>query len=201
MTAVSKSAILAFASKAWQTTFAGTSLDMAIAECLAELNSADLLQGTDDSVTLAAGDSTLVYPSSYKSIIAIQLTDAAGHVYDPLLELPGGIRAYRYHHRPSAARGRPQYFVADDASEAFRLYPTADAGYATHLDYWRTHPASAASILYPAKFQHLLDLGAVYWEAVLRSNDRYMKTWGPLYYAERAAMESKAAPILRSVIQ
>lgn len=200
MAYATKAAILTMASGAWATTFSGSKLDAAIIACLGDLNGSDLLVGSDATGALAAGDNSLAFPDNYKSIISIQMIDAAGNLYDPLVECPGGVRAYRYQYSADGSRGRPEYFVEDPASETFLLYPAADAAYTTQVDFWSTHPAAPDAIVYPAKFQHLLNLGTVYWEAVLRRNQQYINIWGPLYYGERQTRSDEMAPVLRSVI-
>lgn len=195
MATATKTNILNFASRAWQTTFSGDKLDPAIGACLNDLNTSDLLLDSVDGDALAAGGSVLAFPDNYKSVIAITLTDSSGKVYDPLLEHPGGLLAYRY--LPTGRRGRPEFFVEDVSVEAFRLYPVADVAYTTHIDFWRTHPQTPDAIAYRSDFQILLNLGTVYWEAVLRRNTTNLNHWAPLYFAERQKMENRVVPIHR----
>jgi len=198
MANATKASILTFAGRAWQTTFTGTTLDPAINACLSDLNGSDLLVGyaTDE---LAVNNRYFAQPANYKSMIAITLWSGTV-TYDSLIELPGGVAKWRSLKAASSAPDRPKYFVEWPSHEdqGILLYPRSDAIYQVEIDYWRTHPESA--IEYPAKFQHLLNLGSVYWEAALRRNTEYMNHWGPLYYAERQTRENDTPPICRSAV-
>lgn len=206
MAYATKANILTFASKAWGTTFAGSSLDAAISACLGDLNGSDLLQGHvgyNGEVMLAAGTDKLNFPSDYKSVIAFQVTEAIAGPgpnaarYAVLKEAVGGVQAFRAWQMLDLSPGVPRWYIEEP--DHFRVFPITDQQYGIRLDYWANHPLTPDAIVYPAHFQHVLNLGAVYWEAVLRRNKEYINHWGPLYYAERQAMETKAAPICRSV--
>lgn len=206
MAYATKTNILTFASKAWGTTFSGSSLDAAIIACLGDLNGSDLLQGHvgfDGKKSLGAGDDKFYLPADYKSVFAFQVTErhvgagpnAERHVL--LKEAVGGIPSYRKWQLLNAAPGLPLWYIEEH--DHLRVFPIPDRDYGVRFDYWANHPLAPDAIVYDVKFQHLLNLGTVYWEAVLRRNQEYINHWGPLYYAERQAMENKAVPIMRSV--
>lgn len=203
MAYATKTNILTFASKAWGTTFAGSSLDAAIGACLGDLNGSDLLQGHvgwDGSVLLTTGHDKVLLPADYKSITAIQLADIGSKNRVVVLqEVPGGVTAFRSWQIFDSTVGQPQWYVEEPTFGHLRVYPKANQNYEIRLDYWANHPLTPDAIVYPAHFQHLLNLGTVYWEAVLRRNQEYIEHWGPLYYAERRVAENQVVPIERSI--
>ena len=200
-TPATKAAILTFVGRAWRTTFAGATLDEAIKACLGDLNELDLLRDCETSFALTADDTSLAWPDNYKSIISIQLTDVAGVVYDPLDEFPGDVRAFRHLAPVNSGAGRPTGFVEDPATGTFLIAPTSDGTYSVTIDYWKTHPQTPDAIVYPITFQHLLNLGTAYWEAMLRGNEKYINIWGPMYFKERQVMENRQMPVVGSVVR
>lgn len=211
MTTVNKADILTFASQAWQTTFTGARLDEAIKACLGDLNGSDLLVGNldrDEHVQLKAGLDKILLPDTYKSMIGLTLAEPyTGQPdwltrpwitkYSVLTELPGGISAFRAWSL-NMRSGLPKWYVefSDYANRHLRLYPVSDADYTIFLDFWELHPLTPDALVYPVGFQHLLNLGTVYWEAVLRRNKEYIEHWGPLYYAERERAEQQSPPLV-----
>jgi len=197
MAAASKASILTFASAAWNTTFSGTTLDEAIKATLGDLNTSELLTDWDESQTLVSGGTSLAYPTNYKSVISIQLASSTGYKYDPLIELPGGMRALKQLIYGTSPTGIPTHFVEDIDQEKFLLYLPANGAYTTEINFWAEHPLDADGIIYPSKFQHLLNVGATYWLAVLRRNKEYINHWGQVYASTRQRMESQVAPTAR----
>lgn len=208
MAYATKADILTFASKAWGTTFAGSSLDAAIIACLGDLNGSDFLTrsvGYNGEVTLRANQNIVEVPN-YKSVISFILTEPHPNVQIPapkrlaiLREAPGGIVTWQTATVQSVERGMPQWYVEETSMCRLRVYQIPRVAYGVLIFYWATHPLKPDAIVYDVQFQHLLNLGTVYWEAVLRRNQEYINHWGPLYYAERQAMENKMAPLVRSV--
>lgn len=192
MANATKASILTFASRAWQTTFTGDKLDAAISACLSDLDGSDLLIGST-YFDLDVDSRYFAKPDNYKSVVAIQLTGPDGTMHDPLAELPGGLRQWRFLKAATAPAGRPKYFFEwiSNTSEGILIYPRSDVIYTVRMDFWRTHPQTPDSIVYPVQFQHLLNLGTVYWEAVFRRNTEYATHWGQLYYAQRQTHEAQ----------
>ena len=208
MAYATKNDILTFASKAWNTTFSGTALNAAISACLGDLNGSDFLMrgaGYNGEVTLRANQNIFEVPN-YKSMVSFVLTEPHPGETLPrpkrlaiLHEAPGGIGTWAAARVQSVERGMPEWYIEEPGLQRLRVYPIPAVAYGVLIYYWATHPLEPDAIVYDVQFQHLLNLGTVYWEAVLRRNQEYINHWGPLYYAERQAMENKMAPIERSI--
>lgn len=205
MANASKADILTFAGRAWQTTFTGNALDEAIKACLGDLNTSDLLSnyegiGWRGEEYVGPGKNIVEIPN-YKSMISFMITNYHPGVVDGnprgiamLQELPGGLDTWESLTVQSTKKARPQWWVEWPPTWRVRVYPIPDQHYGVLILCWMFHPLTPDAILYEAKFQHLLNLGTVYWEAVLRRNKEYIEHWGPLYYAERQRLEEHIIP-------
>lgn len=165
-------------------------LDRAIIKTLTDMSNRGLLVGTDDTQTLAIGDTTLAYPTGFRSVINITLIDAAGAEKTPLIKLPGGHQEYRELRHNDNANGTTKWF--SEFNKLFWLWRSADRAYTTLIEYRKNHAKTADSIEFETEFESLMFAGATFWHAVAMRRTASIAIWDPIYQRElRAAILSR----------
>ena len=190
--AITKLELISAANKAFQCSEASSStlFDEAILMALADLSKLEILRDVDTTQSLVAGDSEIEFPSDLLpgGMISITLTDANGNAYEPLLPMRGGMKEYRYLLDHDTTQGRPEYYTDGDGDKWY-IWRTANTAYTVRVEYFKTHPSSVAAILFPDVCRSALKMGMIYFESVLRRNEKYQATWAPMYAREYQAME------------
>jgi hypothetical protein len=181
---IARASIIAFMNKAWECSEASTStvFDAAIQAALDDISKLPIIRALDASQTLAVDGTTINHPTGLLSggLISIVLMDAAGNYHDPLEPFPGGLREYRCHKGWNGTPSTPRHYIEGEGNKWY-VWPAANAAYTVTLEYYRTHPEDVSTILLPDPCSLALKTGAVYWEAVLRSNQKYQAEWEPKY--------------------
>lgn len=175
-----KADIIADVNDNLQTALSGTELDKAIIKTLADMSNRALLVGTDNSQSLAADDRTLDYPTGFRSVISITLTDASGSEKAPLIKL--GHREYRELLENGSSTGKPEWF--SEFNKKFYLWRPAGEVYTALIEYCKNHPKTADSIEFETEFESLMFAGATFWYAVKMNRSKSVQLWGAIYQNE-----------------
>jgi len=173
-----------------QTALTGTALDRAIIKTLTDMSNRALLVGTDADQTLADGDTTLAYPTGFRSVINITLIDGSGAEKTPLIKLPGGHQEYRELRHNDSSSGTTEWY--SEFNKQFFLWRPADRAYATLIEYRKNHAKDANNIEFETEFESLMFAGATFWHAVAMNRSVSIALWVPIYQNElRLAMLSR----------
>ncbi len=185
--AITKANLISTLNKGWgeDEAASSTKFDEAIKMALADLSKLPILRGKETTQDLAVGGSEINFPSDMMpgGMIAITLKDASNNEYKPLVAFEGGLREYRACLDNDASTSRPEYFIEADTTKWY-VWPTANAAFHVTIEYFKTHPDDPDTILFPESCRNALKAGAILWEAVLRRNEPYQATWGPIYARE-----------------
>ena len=160
-----------------------TSLAEAIKLCLADISNIGLLVGLDASQTLDDEDLTLSVPDRYKDVLDIQLTDDGGSLEEPLIALSGGHEEYRRLMAESTTKNTPIYY--SEYNGAFYLYPPPKEDYTVNIEYQKYDSQDPDDIEFGDEFSNALKFGSLYFYAMMKSRERYVKLWLPKYQNEK----------------
>lgn len=176
------------------TSFTGTSLDRQIIKTLTDMSNKGLLVGTDDTQTLADGDTTLDYPTGFRSAINITLTDTSDNTNYPLIKLPGGHKEYRERIAFGGGLVNPEWFSEFDGK--FYLLGQASKSYTTLIEFRKNHPKTPDNIEFTTDFENLMFAGVTFWKAVARGATAKIAVWSPVYANEmrKAILNRKQQP-------
>jgi hypothetical protein len=180
---IEKTDILAFVNNALQESLSGTDLDVEIQTVLNDLSNMNLLIASDETQSLASSDTVLDYPSLYKDLVEITLTDASSNVYAPLVELPGGHEEYRVLKGKSNSLGRPEFF--SEFNEKFWLWYPSNGVYTALIEYYKYHAQDVNNIEFGPEFINCINFGTTFYRAAFKGRDKYVNIYGPLYGAEK----------------
>lgn len=188
MAVIVKADIVTAVNKKLKKSFSDDDIDEAILSTLTDMSNRDLLVGTDDSQELEADDTTLDYPTGYRTQISITLIDESEVESQPLEKLPGGHNQYRHLRDNDNSNGRPDFF--SEFKEQFYLWRPADQDYTSLIEYYKDHAADVDNIEFETKHQSVMYAGVAFWAATNRNMKTYMALWGPLYERELNAAEA-----------
>ena len=187
MTVIAKADIIADVNDNLQIALSGTGLDKAIIKTLTDMNNRALLVGTDATQTLVGGDTTLAYPTGFRSVINITLIDGSGAEKAPLKKLPGGHHEYRELRHNDSSSGTTEWY--SEFNKQFFLWRPADGAYTTLIEYRKNHAKDADNIEFETEFESLMFAGATFWHAVKMNRSASIALWAPIYQNElRLAM-------------
>lgn len=160
-----------------------TNIDKFIQKVLDDLSEEDLLVGTDDTQTLASGDTTLNEPTGFRALVNIVLTiTSSGSEQFPLMALPQGHRQYRALRHNDDSIGIPRWFSNFNAK--FFLWRPANQAFTSLIEYYREHPAlsgDTGTILFGDNFRNAIYAGATFYTALKYSRTKAIQIWGPAY--------------------
>jgi hypothetical protein len=159
-----------------------TDLDRQINKVLSDLSKKGLLIDTDDTQTLDDGDTTLNWPTGYRSTFNITLTDAGGTEREPLIKLPGGIKEYRQKIAHGSTAGIPRWFAEFEGK--FYLWGTAGEAYTTLIEFRKNHPKDPNNIEFDTDFENVMFAGVTYWKAAALTRSNAVAIWKPIYDQE-----------------
>jgi len=180
---ITKTDIISFVNNALEASLSGTDLDNEIQTCLNDLCNYNLLVETDESQSLVSGDYVLEYPTRFKDLLNITLTDSSGNVYAPLIALPGGHEQYRELRDKDSSTGRPEYFSEFD--EQFWLWQPPNASFDALIEYYKYHAQDVNNIEFGPEFINCLNFGVTFFRAVFKGRTKYVNIYGPLYGNEK----------------
>lgn len=175
--AIEKAAIITDVNANLQTRL--SDLDVYIQKVLDDLSEEDLLVGADDEQTLSSGDTTLDYPTGFRSEIAITLTNASGVTDAPLDELPGGHEEYRDLRDSDSATGIPEFYSR--FNKKFYLWRPPGASFTTLIEYYKNHPQGVDTIEFGDEFRNAVYAGTTYYYALKLGRVNAINLWGPIY--------------------
>ena len=184
MTVIVKADIITDVNENLQTEYSttGTDLDRAIIKTLTDMSNRGLLVGSDATQTLADGDTTLDYPTGFRSAITITLTDSSGTEKTPLIKLPGGHQEYRRLRHNDNVTGTTEWY--SEFNKKFYLWRPVDQAYTTLIEYRKNHAKNADSIEFETEFESLMFAGATFWKAVAMKRVSSIQLWSPIYQNE-----------------
>ena len=177
---------------------AETDIDTEIQTVLNDLSDEYLLTSSDLSQSLAGGSTYLVYPTNFKEIIALVLSDSV-QSYIPLK--PQSYAEYLEAMTYNASTGKPEYYSEYDGK--FYMYPApnaADTAYTAKIEYYRYHPQDVATILFRDEFKNAINFGVTAEVAASKKLVDYISLWGQRYEIEKNKRSSnvpKRAYIVR----
>lgn len=187
MAVIVKADIITDVNENLQINASGTGLDRAIIKTLTDMSNRALLVGTDADQTLVAGGTTLAYPTGFRNVISITLTDASSAEKAPLIKLPGGHEEYRRLRENDGSNGKPEWY--SEFNKLFYLWRSADEAYTTLIEYRKNHAKTTDSIEFETEFENLMFAGTTFWHAIAMRRTQSILVWGPIYEKElRAAM-------------
>lgn len=187
MAVIVKADIITDVNENLQTALTGTTLDRAIIKTLTDMSNRALLVGTDVTQALVDGDTTLVYPTGFRSVINITLIDGSGAAKTPLIKLPGGHQEYRELRHNDSSSGTTEWY--SEFNKQFFLWRPADRAYTTLIEFRKNHPKDADHILFETEFESLMFAGTTFWHAVAKNRSTSIALWAPIYQNElRLAM-------------
>ena len=159
--------------------FTGTALDRQIIKVLTDMSNIGLLVDTDATQTLVDGSTTLNYPTGYRSVINITLTDTSSNANYPLKALPGGQKEYRERIAFGGGLVNPEWFAEFD--NLFFLYGQASKAYTVLIEYRKNHPKDADNIEFTTEFENLMFAGVTFWKAAAFNRTPAINVWAPTY--------------------
>ena len=182
-----KSDIIAFYNKAFKGSLASdsTALDIANQLCLNDLStSLDALVELDDSQALEVDTNFISYPTDFKELVDIVLINSNSVRGDPLIPLKNGQIEYDRLIENSAGTGTPEYYTEYDGG--FYIYRVSNGAFDVEIKHYRHHPTGQlTNILFDGFFTDCIKFGTVFYEALLRTNPKYISIWGPAYSSEK----------------
>lgn len=179
---ITKDEIESFINTVLEDAISDDDLDEAIKLCLADLSNMNLLEGSDDSVSLEDGDLVIAYPDDYKDLLQITLSDASED-YEPLKKFPGGHKEYKQQMANSTTTGIPRYF--SEYNSQFFLYPPPDGDYDVLIEYYKTDAQDPDNIEFGNVFRNCIKFGALVFYAGIKNRASALSTWGPKYQEEK----------------
>lgn len=184
MAVIVKADIITDVNENLQTKFSteGTDLDRAIIKTLTDMSNRALLVGTDATQTLVDGDTTLDYPTGFRSVINITLIDGSGAEKAPLIKLPKGHREYRELRHNDNSSGTTKWF--SEFNKKFWLWRPADQAYTTLIEYRKNHAKDTDNIEFETEFESVMFAGATYHYALAKGRTKAIGIWGPVYFGE-----------------
>ena len=182
MSVILKQNIIEDVNENLQTAFSGTELDRAIIKTLTDMSNIGLLVGTDTTQTLSDGSTTLAYPTGYRSVINITLTDLSSNANYPLKKLPGGQKEYRENISFGGGLVNPEWF--SEFNDLFHLYGQASKSYTVLIEFRKNHPKDADNIEFTTEFENLMFAGATFWKATALNRTKSVALWGLIYQRE-----------------
>lgn len=121
-----------------QTSFTAAQILTAVQWVLDDLSRKDMLVGSDTSQTLTEDDTTLDFPTGYRAMVAITLTDTdSGVIQDPLIKLKGGHEQYRRLRSENTSVGIPSHYSRFNSK--FYLWRASNTDYTTIIEYYKDH--------------------------------------------------------------
>jgi len=187
MAVIVKADIVADVNDNLLTDLAGADLDRAIIKTLNDMSNRALLVGTDDTQALVDGDTTLDYPTGFRSVINITLIDDSGAEKEPLIKLPSGHKEYRELRHNDSSTGLTVYY--SEFNKKFYLWRPANGSYTTLIEYLKNHAKDADNIEFETEFENLMFAGATFWYAAKMGRSSSLAIWSPIYRGEmRTAM-------------
>ena len=156
-----------------------TDLDRAILKTLTDMSNKGLLVDTDATQTLSDGSKTLTFPTGYRSVINITLTDLSNNENYPLKKLPGGHKEYRENIAFGGGLVNPEWF--SEFEGLFYLYGQASKSYTVLIEYRKDHPKTAGAIEFTTEFENLMFAGVTFWKAAALNRSTSIAIWGPIY--------------------
>ncbi len=183
---IEKDNIITFVNEALRELYSDTDLDVAIQTCLNDLSKESLLVDTDDSQSLASGDTTLDYPDGFREIVAITLTNANDNTDEPLEPLAGGHEEYRALVLSGTSRGTPKYYSEFD--DKFWLWSMPGAAFTVKIEHYKAHPQDVDDIEFGDDFANVINFGTAYYKALIAAKTTYISVWGPPYIIEKDAV-------------
>ncbi len=183
--AVTKANILAFVNSKLHVS--ETDIDAEIQEVLDELSDENLLTAKLEVSDLAAGTTTIAFPTLYKMLVAITLNDGSRDLR-PLVAIPGGQVEYRRLIRLSPSQGTPEWY--SEFGQEFVIYPTSNGVYTPTIEYFKFHAGSeddtgADAIEFGNDFTRVLKSGACFNVATRRRMQEQMIIWGQKYQVDK----------------
>lgn len=189
--AISKANILIFVNSKLHVS--ETDIDSEIQEVLDELSDENLLTATtglddiDAADDLAAGTTTIAYPTLYKMLVDITLNDGSRDLH-PLVAIPGGQVEYRRLLRLSPSQGTPEWY--SEFGQQFFIYQTSNGVYTPTIEYFKFHAGSeddsgANAIEFGDDFTRTLKSGACFNVATRRRMQEQMIIWGQKYQVDK----------------
>ena len=162
-----------------------TDLDIAIQLCLNDLStSLNALVELDESQALEVGTDFISYPTDFKELVNIVLINSNSVRGDPLIPLKNGQIEYDRLIESSAGGGTPEYYTEYDGG--FYIYPVSSGDFDVEIKHYRYHPTGQLTdILFDSFFADCIKFGTVFYEALLRTNPKYISIWGPVYSSEK----------------
>ncbi len=160
----------------------GTDLDRAILKTLTDMSNRSLLVGTDSDQTLEEGNLTLEYPTGFRGVINITLTDGSGINKAPLTALPQGHKQYRELRENDSSTGLPEWY--SKFNEQFHLWRPPSEAFTALIEYYKNHPKDVANIEFDTTFENLMFAGTTFWKAVAQKRLSMIPIWGPIYQNE-----------------
>jgi len=170
-------------------------LDRFINKVLSDMSKRGLLIGTDATQTLIDGSTTLDWPTGYRSVINITLTNTTSGVNrQPLIKLPGGHKEYRQNIASNSTGGVPNWFSEFDGK--FYLWGQAEQAYTTLIEYRKNHAKDPDNIEFTTDFENLMLAGTTFWKAAQLGRPTAITLWKPLYDMEmkKAVLDRKSQP-------
>lgn len=182
MAVIVKADIIADVNANLEIALSGTDLDRAIIKVLTDMSNRGLLIGTDTGQTLVSGNTTLAYPTGFRSAINIILIDSNSAEKAPLIKLPGGHKEYRDLRNNDSSSGTTEYY--SEFNKLFYLWRPANQAYTTLIEFRKNHAKDANSIEFETEFENLMFAGATYHHAVSMGRSRSIGIWAPVYAGE-----------------
>jgi len=162
--------------------FSADDLDRQIKKTLTDMSNRGLLVGSDATQTLVSGDTTLDYPTGFRSAISITLTDTSSNANYPLIKLPGGQKEYRQNIAYGGNTSFPRYYSEFDGK--IYLIGTAAKSYTVLIEYRKNHAKDPDNIEFTTDFENVMFAGVTYWKAVAYNRNNAIGLWLPVYQNE-----------------
>ena len=146
-------------------------LDVAIQLCLNDLSNHNFLKSSDTTQTLTSTDTTLAYPTLYKSLIdgGIILNDGSFDL-EPLTRI--SWRDYRNAMTSFNAGLRSTPKVYAEQNKLFYLYAPPGQSYTTTLWFFKYHAQNVTDIEFKEEFRNAVYFGTTFFKSQLQGNQK-----------------------------
>jgi len=102
---------------------------------------------------------------------------------DPLIAFSDGWAGYLYAMSDSVSVDTPKYYVENNGK--IYVYPPSDGDYGILLDFQKYDDQDDTAIEFGDEFSNALKFGSLYFYAMMKGRERYIKLWGGKYEVEK----------------